>query len=108
MRGRTDKKFCCDQCRVAYHNRLNSDENNYVRNVNNLIRRNRRILYRLAKGGKTKVSRSVLSQNGFDFGFFTSTDSMQDGSICYYCYEQGYMPLEEQQVLLITKQDLIS
>ena len=108
IKGRPDKKFCSDQCRVTHNNRLNSDENNYVRNVNNLIRRNRRILTRLAKGGKTKVSRSVLNEKGFDFGYFTSTDSTQDGAICYYCYEQGYVPIEKEQVLLVTKEDLNS
>jgi len=29
--GRADKKFCSDQCRNSYNNRLNSDASNTVR-----------------------------------------------------------------------------
>ena len=34
--GRVDKKFCSDQCRNTYNNRLNSDASNTVRNINNI------------------------------------------------------------------------
>lgn len=44
LKGRLDKKFCDDYCRNNYNNRLNSDQSNYVRNVNNILRKNRRIL----------------------------------------------------------------
>ena len=53
--GRADKKFCSDQCRSAYNNRLNSDATNFVRNINNTLRKNRRILEELNPSGKTKV-----------------------------------------------------
>ena len=42
--GRVDKKFCSDYCRNAHHNNLNKDRKNLVRNVNNLLRKNYRIL----------------------------------------------------------------
>lgn len=105
LKGRSDKKFCSDQCRVCYHNRLNSDENNYVRNVNNLIKKNRRILTRLNVAGKTNVHRRALSEKGFDFGYFTNTHVTKDGAICYYCYEQGYLPVGKEQYLLVTKKE---
>jgi predicted nucleic acid-binding Zn ribbon protein len=55
--GRADKKFCSDQCRVAYNNKLNRDETAYVNNVMNLLRKNRRILLELNPTGKAKVNR---------------------------------------------------
>ena len=70
--GRADKKFCSDQCRVAYNNRLNSNETNFMRNVNNVLRKNRRILIDLNTTGKSRVSREKLHEKGFDFGLFTS------------------------------------
>ncbi len=106
--GRSDKKFCCDQCRVTYHNRLSGDATNFVRNVNNTIRKNRRILTLLNTRGKTKVSREKLSQNGFDFNYFTNTSKTKDGTTYYYCYEQGYLPVENDRYLLVVKQDLSS
>lgn len=39
IKGRADKKFCSDQCRVAYNNKLNRDETNYMNNVVNLLRK---------------------------------------------------------------------
>ena len=62
--GRADKKFCSDQCRNAYNNRNNSDANNLVRNINNTLRKNRRILVELNPKDKTKTSRDKLLSKG--------------------------------------------
>ena len=105
IKGRADKKFCSDQCRVTYNNRLNSDDTNYLRNVNYTLRKNRRILVELNTNGKTKVSREKLMRKGFDFGYFTSTYKTKDGAIYYYCYEQGYLPIEKEYYLLVVKQE---
>ena len=73
FRGRIDKKFCSDACRVAFNNRLNSNEISYVRFVNNILRKNRRILMSMNPTGKNKVSHDKLKAHGFDFNYFTST-----------------------------------
>jgi hypothetical protein len=105
IHGRADKKFCSDLCRVAFNNRLNCDDTNYVRNVNHALRKNRRILIELNTSGKTKISREKLMRKGFDFGYFTSTYKTKDGAIYYYCYEQGYLPIEKEYYLLVVKQE---
>lgn len=103
--GRVDKKFCSDQCRSTHNNRLNSDASSYVRNVNNALRRNRRILDSLNPGGKIKVSASRLKEKGFDFRYHTTTYKTKDGVVYYYCYEQGYLPIEKNYFLLVLRQD---
>lgn len=108
VRGRSDKKFCSDQCRVAHHNRLNCDETKYVRHVTHTLRRNRRILIHLNRQGKTRVSREKLAFNGFDFNYFTDTYTTKDGAMYYYCYEQGYLPISKESYLLVVKQVLES
>ncbi len=50
IKGRTDKKFCDDSCRNNYNNRLNSDATPLIRNINNILRKNRRILLDLLSG----------------------------------------------------------
>ena len=65
MKGRADKKFCSDQCRVSYNNKLNRDETAYMNNVTNILRKNRRILIELNTTGKTKVNRDKLNEKGF-------------------------------------------
>jgi predicted nucleic acid-binding Zn ribbon protein len=103
--GRADKKFCSDQCRISYNNRLNSDETNYVRNVNNILRKNRRVLMDLNITGKTRVSREKLSEKGFDFNFYTSTYTTKEGAQYFYCYDQGYLSVDRGFYLLVVKKD---
>ena len=102
--GRADKKFCSDHCRTAFNNRLNSDQSNYVRNVNNILRRNRRILADLNPKGKVKIAIARLRDAGFQFGYFTNIQETQEGSACRYCYDQGYVPLEDDTYLLVVRE----
>jgi len=108
IKGRMDKKFCSDQCRSMYNNRLNSDETNYVRNVNNTLRKNRRILMALNPEGTNRVSHQRLRSAGFDFAHFTSVYTNRDGVQYFYCYEHGYRSLENDHYLLVIKKGFSS
>ena len=105
--GRADKKFCSDQCRNAYNNRLNSDSNNFVRNINNILRKNRRILAELNPSGKVKVHRDKLLERGFKFSYFTNTYSTKAGKTYHYCYDQGYLALENDYYFLVVRQEYV-
>ena len=105
FRGRIDKKFCSDPCRIAFNNHLNSDDISYVRNINNILRKNRRILIGMNPTGKNKVSQEKLIAKGFDFNHFTSTYKTREGALYYYCYEQGYLPIEKNHYLLVIKKE---
>ncbi|MCE2893242.1 MAG: hypothetical protein LW721_02295 [Flammeovirgaceae bacterium] len=105
IKGRADKKFCSDQCRVAYNNKLNRDESNYMTNVVNLLRKNRRILLELNPSGKTRVSRETLTKKGFDFNYHTSQYKTKENAVYYYCFEQGYLPVENNWYLLVVKKE---
>ena len=90
LRGRTDKKFCSDQCRNNYNNRLNRDSNNYVRNVHGLLRKNRRILADLYSEKKLRVHKDALFALGYNFSFFTHIIETSEGNKFHYCFEYGY------------------
>ena len=105
FRGRIDKKFCSDTCRIAFNNRLNSDDTSYVRNINNILRKNRRILMSMNPTGKNKVRYEKLRSRGFDFNHFTSTYKTREGAQYYYCYEHGYLPIEKDWLLLVVKKE---
>lgn len=100
VRGRADKKFCSDQCRNNYNNRLNKDNNQYVRNVHSLLRRNRRILSDLYIEGKKRVHRDALFALGYNFNFFTHTIETEAGVTSKFCYEYGYAESEKEFVEL--------
>ena len=101
--GRTDKKFCSDYCRNSYNNKLNKDSSNLIRNINNSLRKNHRILQELNPTDKTKVSKSRLLAKGFNFEYFTSTYTTKSGTIYYFVYDQGYLPLEGDFYALVKR-----
>ena len=103
--GRVDKKFCSDACRNAFNNKSNATTTNYVRNVNNTLAKNRRILVELNPNGKIKKHKDQLLKKGFDFDFYTNSYTTKAGDTYRFCYEQGYLLLDEGFVLLVERND---
>lgn len=101
--GREDKKFCSDGCRNAYNNKMNKDSNNLMRNINNKLRKNYRILCDLNVDGKGKTNRTKLLSKGFDFEFFTSMLKTKTGNVYHFLYDQGYRQLEDDFFMLVKK-----
>ncbi len=101
--GRADKKFCSDACRNAHNNALNKDSKNLIRNVNNRLRKNYRILETLNPEDKTKTTKDKLVSLGFNFNYFTSIYTTKTGSVYYYLYDQGYLPLDNDFYLLVKR-----
>jgi hypothetical protein len=110
LKGRTDKKFCDDLCRNSYNNRLNSDSNTYVRNINHILRKNRRLLEEALSPSEemVKLPKHRLVDRGFQFKFFTHTYTNKKGNMYYFCYEYGYLLLEGEWVLVVKKKDGVS
>ena len=102
--GREDKKFCSDGCRNAYNNKINKDSTNFMRTVNNNLRKNYRILSALNVDGKGKTTKSKLMSKGFDFEFFTNILQTKTGNTYYFVYDQGYRVLEEDYYMLVKKE----
>lgn len=101
--GREDKKFCSDGCRNSYNNKINKDSTNFMRNVNNKLRKNYRILSALNVEGKSKTSRAKLLSKGFNFEFFTNILNTKTGNTYYFIYDQGYLALENDYFMLVKK-----
>lgn len=101
--GRDDKKFCNDSCRNAYNNKINKDSNNFMRNINNRLRRNYRILSEINPGDQTTTSRHQLLHKGFDFDYFTSIKKTKKGNTYYFLYDQGYLFLRDGECKLVKK-----
>lgn len=103
MAGREDKKFCSDGCRNAYNNKINKDSTNFMRNINNKLRKNYRILLAINPDGKSKTTRAKLLSMGFDFEFFTNILHTKTGNTYYFLYDQGYLVLENDFYMLVKK-----
>ncbi|PHR49693.1 MAG: hypothetical protein COA32_00760 [Fluviicola sp.] len=107
LNGRKDQKFCCDYCRNTFNNRQNEDANNYMRRINNILRKNRRILDELNPKGKKTVDAMVLAEEGFNFHYFTNIYTTKKGSQYVFCYDQGYLKMDGEQYMLVHKQDYV-
>ena len=105
IKGRIDKKFCDDYCRNAYNNKLKCVSNNMVRNINNALRKNRRILEEFLpdKEKMVKTNLEKLLEKGFMFKYFTHVYTNQKGNVYHFCYEYGYLSLEGNSFLLVKR-----
>lgn len=107
LTGRRDQKFCSDYCRNSFNNRQNEDATAYVRRINNILRKNRRILAALNPKGKVTLDGITLAEEGFNFHYFTNIYKTQKGSQYYFCYDQGYIKMDNDQYMLVQKQDYV-
>lgn len=102
--GRSDAKFCSDMCRNAYNNRKHSYSTPYIRKINSILRKNRRILQSMNPDGKTKMPRQKLISKGFDFTYHTNTYTSKKGNHYFFCYEEGYMAIDEDWLVLVRQE----
>lgn len=102
VKGRTDKKFCNETCRNNFYNQLNGETNNLVRNINQSLGKNRRIIESFFKAEDKVVtaSSSELIQRGFLFKYFTHQYTNKAGNTYFFCYDYGYMLLGERCLLV--------
>lgn len=107
VKGRTDKKYCDDYCRNNYNNQLKSKATNLVRNTNNALMKNRRIMESLLNEGEdmTKVNQEKLIEKGFHFKFITHLYINKKGNTYYFCYDLGYLPLENDWFLIVKRKE---
>lgn len=107
IHGRADKKFCDDYCRNAYNNNLKAASSPLVRNINNALLKNRRILEAtLGQEEMQKVTKEKLLQQGFQLKFITHTYTNKKGNIYFFCYEYGYLPLEHDWYLVVKRKEV--
>lgn len=78
-----------------------------VKQVNRVLWQNRAVMNRLIPEvkGKTTVSRSKMIQEGFDFTYHTHTYTTRNGHTYVFCYEFGYLPLENEIVMLVKREE---
>jgi predicted nucleic acid-binding Zn ribbon protein len=64
VKGRTDKKFCDDNCRNSYNNHLKNENGLVFKRINLALKKNRTLLAKFNPDGKVKVSKKKCSLPG--------------------------------------------
>lgn len=109
MIGRIDRKFCSAYCKSTYHYYESRDQpQTFFRKVDTQLKANRRILKDYNKAGKATLRSEVLLSEGFDPSFFTHYWKNKKGQVYLFCYEYGFLKLEEngkEKYLLVIWQE---
>ena len=106
--GRIDKKFCCDQCRNTYNNKAYQEENAYSRQINGIIRNNRTVLNDLyKKNAGRRISKDKFIAAGFNFDYLSNFYKTKTGKIYYFCYDFGYIFLEDNFISIVKREEYV-
>jgi predicted nucleic acid-binding Zn ribbon protein len=103
LRGRTDKRFCDDTCRNHHNNALRAREDIIIKDINKILKMNRRILQSLVPDDAESASSSTrqLQFMGFHFNYFTHSQIKENGETFFFCYDFGYLILDQGKVLVV-------
>jgi len=102
--GRSDKKYCSDQCRYIFNNKTKRKNEKLILDINKILRKNRRILQQVNPEGKTTIRTEYLSKMGFDFRYYTHTYVTKNKNEYRFCYEFGYFKIDNIKTLIINWQ----
>ena len=107
IKGRIDKKFCDDFCRNHFNNHLKANVTNLVRNINNALGKNRRLLENILLGNSTRarVNKDKLERLGFNFHYVTHLHKTRAGKTFFFCYDHGYLPLGNDVFLIVKRKE---
>jgi len=101
--GRSDKKFCDSGCKDEYYNKIKINEHKEIKKIDQVLKRNRRILKKLFDPKKEKlVNREILLKAGFEFDFHTHfvITKIKENEFTF-CYDYGYREVEKDKYKVI-------
>ena len=102
--GRSDKRFCSNQCRASFNNSNKTESEKIILQINAVLRKNRTILKSLNPVGMSVVRKEYLEERGFNFKYFTSIYTTKEGNQYWFCYDLGYMNLDDNKVRIVEYQ----
>ncbi|HQX45540.1 MAG: hypothetical protein KA251_03705 [Saprospiraceae bacterium] len=105
LHGRRDKRFCNDGCRAIYHQQNKPELPLVIKKITQILKLNREILLELNPEGKRTISKELLLRKGFDLKYMTHQFRTKTGNHYYFCFDQGYVLLDDQKVLLVRQDE---
>ena len=99
--GRTDKRFCNDNCRNEFNRRKKQAEllkaNEAMPEILRIIKRNYEILRSIGEiqaDSEIFLEKKSARLNGFDFRFYTSVKQYPNDGLYHFCFERGWKEIE--------------
>jgi predicted nucleic acid-binding Zn ribbon protein len=106
VKGRRDKKYCDDQCRNLHYNQRHGNEVLYMRNIHNLLRKNRRMLCEMIPKNQStcEIDLDDLLLLGFSLKYHTHVQLQVDQPPIYFCYEYGYQLISSHSIRIFKQE----
>jgi hypothetical protein len=101
LRGRSDKQFCSDMCRNAYHNKKKEKLDTIVLDINHILLGNYKIIKTLILKGENRITIDAAIKMGFNFTYFTSVEMSVDREPHFLCYDIGYSFNSDNSISII-------
>ncbi len=78
-----------------------------MRHINSVLQKNRRILAALIpnSANRAKASHAQLLERGFLFQYCTHLVSNKKGNPYHFCYDYGYLAINESSYLLVRRKN---
>ena len=100
--GRSDKKFCCEECKIRHYNNLAKGSRAYRRRIMSRLSKNYQILEQLLKSGETTVELTDLMSAGFNPDAVTGFHKNRFKSDEYWCFDIKYR-MTDSRIYSISK-----
>ncbi len=102
-RGRSDRKFCSQDCRNAYHNEQKVFESKETRKIRLALNKNRKILRRVLKNeSELVVKRERLLKLGYEFDYHTHYRTSKVKQYQYvFCFDYGFRDVTAETVKVV-------
>ena len=88
--GRSDKKYCSEECKNSFNNRANWSDRAYRVKINAILSKNRRVLNTVLEEVGSVCPKEELLKRGFNFKYVTSIQNISKKNIRYECYNIAY------------------
>ena len=105
--GRSDKKFCCEDCKNRYYNGLSKGSRKFKRKVMVRLTKNYQILEQIIKSGESSVELTDLVSFGFTPDTVTGFHKNRFKSDEYWCFDIKYR-MTDSRVYSISKLQNVS
>ena len=103
--GRSDKIFCSIKCKNKYHKELRKKTNLVALEIDEILHRNRSILYELLGTTKSKltIKRIILEKKKFRFQYHTHIHINNQHKTYFWIYDYAWMSFSNDSVLIVKK-----
>ena len=96
-------------CSCHYNNqqKAKGSHSSFVRNINNALLKNRKVLESILPREEetARAHKEKLQRLGFQFKYITHIYTTKSGKTYFYCYDYGYLPLDNDWYLIVRKKE---